>query len=139
MAAALTAGAAAQGTPQRLEAITLSAGMYNIRAELARTPQQREIGLMHRQQMGAHEGMLFQFDQPGQQCFWMKDTLLPLSIAFLADDGTVVNIEQMKPQTLHSHCSAKPVRYVLEMNQGWFEKRGIKPGARIGGGPFGAK
>jgi len=92
--------------------------------------------------MPVNDGMLFVFEQPGQQCFWMKNTLLPLSIAFLADDGTVVNIADMQPQSLDGHCSAKPVRYALEMNQGWFAKRGIGPGFRIsgpGGKPFGTR
>ena len=66
----------------------------------------------------------------------MKNTLLPLSIAFVADDGTVVNIQEMKPQTLDSHCSDKPVRYVLEMNQGWFAKRGVKTGFKLAGELF---
>jgi len=76
------------------------------------------------------------FDEPSPQCFWMRNTLIPLSIAFLADDGTVVNIADMKPQSDDSHCSAKPVRYALEMNQGWFAKRGVKSGTRISGELF---
>ena len=128
----------AQDGPQRLPAIQLSAGMHLIRAEVAQTPEQRSIGLMHRPTMGPNEGMLFVFEQPSQQCFWMKNTLLPLSIAFLADDGSIVNIESMKPQTLDSHCSKKPVRFVLEMNEGWFAKRGIKPGSALKGSPFGS-
>ena len=108
--------ATAQGVPQDLPAITLQAGMHNIRAAVAQTPEQRQTGLMFRRVMAQHEGMLFVFDEPSPQCFWMKNTLLPLAIAFLADDGTVVNIDDMKPQTLESHCSTKPVRYVLEMN-----------------------
>ena len=112
--------------------------MHNIRAAVAQTPEQRQTGLMFRREMAQHEGMLFVFEQASPQCFWMKNTLLPLSIAFLADDGTVVNIADMKPQALDSHCSAKPVRYVLEMNQGWFAKRGIKPGSKIAGAPFGS-
>ena len=137
--AALAPWAAAQaaaGIPQDLPAITLQAGMHNIRAAVAQTPEQRQTGLMFRREMAQHEGMLFVFEQASPQCFWMKNTLLPLSIAFLADDGTVVNIADMQPQVLDSHCSSKPVRYVLEMNQGWFAKRGIKPGARISGAPF---
>lgn len=129
---------AQQSQPQRLETITLNAGMHNIRAEVALTPEQRATGLMNRREMAAHEGMLFVFEQAAPQCFWMKNTLLPLSIAFLADDGTVVNIADMKPQTLDSHCSAKPVRYALEMNQGWFAKRGIQTGAKLNGAPFNA-
>ena len=129
---------AQQSQPQRLETITLNAGMHNIRAEVALTPEQRATGLMYRREMAAHEGMLFVFEQAAPQCFWMKNTLLPLSIAFLADDGTVVNIADMKPQALDSHCSAKPVRYALEMNQGWFAKRGIQTGAKLNGAPFNA-
>lgn len=80
--------------------------------------------------------MLFVFEQASVQCFWMKNTLLPLTAAFVAEDGTIVNLADMKPQTLDSHCSTKPVRFVLEMNQGWFAKRGIQAGARLGGAPF---
>ena len=91
---------------------------------------------MHRKEMPTSEGMLFVFEQPSSQCFWMKNTLLPLTAAFIADDGTIVNLADMKPQTTNSHCSARPVRFVLEMNQGWFAKRGIKAGTRLGGTPF---
>ena len=136
-ALAWASAALAQEGPQKLPAIQLSAGMHLIRAEVAQSPDQRSIGLMHRPSMGPNEGMLFVFEQPGQQCFWMKNTLLPLSIAFLADDGSVVNIDDMKPQTLDSHCSTKPVRFVLEMNEGWFAKRGIKAGSALKGAPFG--
>jgi uncharacterized membrane protein (UPF0127 family) len=80
--------------------------------------------------------MLFVFDAPSPQCFWMKNTPTPLTIAFLADDGTIVNLADMKPFDEASHCSAKPVRLVLEMNQGWFAKRGIKPGFKLAGPPF---
>ena len=133
----LAAVASAQDAPQKLAQVRLNAGIHNINAELASTPQQREIGLMFRSVMPANDGMLFVFEQPSQQCFWMKNTLIPLSIAFIGDDGSVVNIDDMKPQTLDSHCSAKPVRFVLEMNEGWFAKRGIKAGSRLRGGPFG--
>jgi uncharacterized membrane protein (UPF0127 family) len=128
--------ACAQDGPQKLPSITLNAGMHLIQAEVAQTPEQRSTGLMFRSTMGTNEGMLFAFEEPGQQCFWMKNTLLPLSVAFVADDGSVVNIENMRPQTLDSHCSTKPVRFVLEMNDGWFAKRGIKPGFKLGGKPF---
>jgi uncharacterized membrane protein (UPF0127 family) len=89
--------------------------------------------------MPQQEGMLFVFEEPSLQCFWMKNTLLPLTAAFVADDGTIVNLADMKPQTTNSHCSTKPVRYVLEMNQGWFAKKGIKAGARLAGAPFEVK
>ena len=141
LAASLTllaacAAASAQQGPQFLPAIALNAGMYNIRAELAQTPLQREIGLMNRPSLPAASGMLFVFEEPATQCFWMKNTLIPLSVAFIADDGTVVNVDEMKAQTLNSHCSTQPVRYVLEMNQGWFKKRGIGPGSKLDGAPF---
>jgi uncharacterized protein len=136
LAVLLGTAAQAQDAPQKLDTIQLTAGMHLIQAQLARTPDQRSIGLMFRQNMATNEGMLFAFDLPGQQCFWMKNTLLPLSAAFVADDGSIVNIEDMKPQTLDSHCSAKPVRFVLEMNQGWFAKRGLKAGSRLQGTPF---
>jgi hypothetical protein len=124
------------GEPQRLQAITLNAGMHNIRAEVALTPEQRQKGLMFRRDLGSHEGMLFVFEQPSPQCFWMKNTPTPLTIAFIADDGSIVNLADMKPFDETSHCSARPVRFVLEMNQGWFAKRGIKPGFKLAGPPF---
>jgi uncharacterized membrane protein (UPF0127 family) len=130
------ASAWAQPEPQKLPLVRLNAGIHNINAELAATPEQREIGLMFRPTMAVNDGMLFVFERAGQQCFWMKNTLIPLSAAFIADDGTVVNIEAMKPQTLDSHCSIQPVRYVLEMNEGWFAKRGIKPGSKLRGALF---
>src|SRR5215212_7215076 len=133
-----SATAASQTGPQKLPSIRLNAGIHNIQAEVAQSPDERSTGLMFRKEMGANEGMLFAFEQPAQQCFWMKNTLLPLSIAFVADDGSIVNIDHMKPQTLQSHCSAKPVRFVLEMNEGWFDKRGIKPGTKLRGAPFGS-
>ena len=125
-----------QGPQPRLPTVQLQAGMHNIVAELAQTPQQQQIGMMMRTEMATHEGMLFVFDDVAPRCFWMKNTLLPLSIAFIEDDGTVVNIAEMKPRSEASHCSEKPVRYALEMNQGWFSKRAIKPGFRLKGSPF---
>jgi uncharacterized membrane protein (UPF0127 family) len=138
-AATLACAALAQEPQMSLQRVRLAAGMHQIEAQLAQTHEQRMTGLMHRRDMPQHEGMLFVFEQPAMQCFWMKNTLLPLSIAFVADDGTIVNIDEMAPETLDSHCSAKPVRYVLEMNKGWFSKKGIKAGARITGGPFGPR
>ena len=127
----------AQGAPQTtLPRTSITAGMYLIDAQVAMTPREREIGLMFRKEMPVQEGMLFVFEQPATQCFWMKNTILPLTAAFVADDGTIVNLADMKPMTEDSHCSAKPVRYVLEMNVGWFDKRGIKAGARLSGRPF---
>lgn len=138
LAIAFSAICIAQEGPQKLPAIRLNAGIYNIQAEVAQTPDEHAIGLMFRKAMGTSEGMLFVFEAPATQCFWMKNTLLPLSVAFVADDGSIVNLDDMKPQTLDSHCSTKPVRFVLEMNQGWFAKRGIKAGAKLQGAPFGS-
>jgi uncharacterized membrane protein (UPF0127 family) len=127
----------AQTAPQMdLPRSKLSAGMHLIDAQVAATPEQRSTGLMFRREMPMAEGMLFVFEQASPQCFWMKNTLLPLTAAFVADDGTIVNLADMKPQTTDSHCSAQPVRYVLEMNQGWFAKKGIKAGFKLSGKPF---
>ena len=127
----------AQDAPQTtLPRTKIAAGMYVIDTQVAATPEQRSTGLMFRRQMPQAEGMLFVFDRPGEQCFWMKNTLLPLTAAFVADDGTIVNLADMKPQTTDSHCSEKPVRYVLEMNQGWFAQKGIKAGSKLRGKPF---
>jgi uncharacterized protein len=134
----VTSGAIAQSQtePQQLPIVKLTAGMFVISAQLAQTSEQREIGLMFRKQMPYQEGMLFMFDRPGTQCFWMKNTLIPLSAAFISDDGSIVNVEDMAPMSEVSHCSKKPVRFVLEMNQGWFTKRGMGPGAKIKGAMF---
>lgn len=122
--------------PQQLPMVTLTAGMHNVRAQLATSPDQRQVGLMYRRDMPSNEGMLFVFEDASRQCFWMRNTLLPLTIAFVADDGTIVNLADMKPLSEDSHCSSKPVRYALEMNVGWFAKRGIGPGFKLGGPPF---
>ncbi len=119
--------------PQQLPTTPLSVGMHNIVAQVAHTPEQRQKGLMFRKEMASHEGMLFVFEQAGVQCFWMRNTLLPLTAAFLADDGTIVNLEDMAPQTETSHCAKRPVRLVLEMNQGWFAKRNLRPGMKLQG------
>jgi uncharacterized membrane protein (UPF0127 family) len=130
----------AQNAPQTdLQRIKLSAGMHLIDTQVAASPEQRSTGLMFRKEMPPSEGMLFVFEQATTQCFWMKNTLLPLTAAFVADDGTIVNLADMKPQTTDSHCSAQPVRYVLEMNQGWFRKKGIKAGFKLAGKPFEGK
>ena len=120
-----------------LPRVRLNAGMYLIDAQVASTPIQRSTGLMFRRSLPVGEGMLFVFDQAAVQCFWMKNTSLPLSAAFLSDDGTIATLADMRPQSTKTHCSNQPVRFVLEMNQGWFAKRGLQVGARLGGAPFG--
>lgn len=119
-----------------LPRVALTVGMHRIDAQVAQTPEQRQIGLMFRREMPQHEGMLFVFEQPGVQCFWMKNTRLPLTAAFVADDGTIINLADMKPMTTDAHCSLRPVRYVLEMNQGWFARKSVAAGTRLSGPPF---
>jgi uncharacterized membrane protein (UPF0127 family) len=137
--ASLTMPAYAQQEPQtNLARTTLSVGLYRIDAQVAQTPQQREVGLMFRKDMPQAEGMIFVFEQPATQCFWMRNTVLPLTAAFVADDGRIVNLADMQPMTENSHCSEEPVRFVLEMNQGWFAKKNIKKGAKLGGEVFAA-
>jgi uncharacterized protein len=121
----------AQEPQTGLPRIVIQAGMFQIDAQLATTPQQRQIGLMNRKDMASHEGMLFIFEEPQTQCFWMKNTLLPLTAAFIADNGEIVNLVDMQPQTTDSHCSEKPVRFVLEMHQGWFDKKKIGKGYKL--------
>ena len=118
---------------QVLPVKTLTAGMHVIQAEIASNDATRARGLMHRKELAPNSGMLFVFEQPNVQCFWMRNTLIPLSIAFIQDDGTITNIADMAPMTENSHCSTTPVRYTLEMEQGWFAKRGITAGKKISG------
>jgi hypothetical protein len=113
----------------------LNAGMHLIHAEVVSDPGTRAQGLMYRKSMPQNAGMLFIFDEAEVHCMWMKNTLIPLSVAFIDDRGAIVNIEDMAPQTEASHCAAQPVRYALEMNRGWFAARGVKPGSRLGGIP----
>ena len=126
-------GAGAQNA--RFPTVQLSAGMHLIQAEVAQTDPQRQQGLMFREKMANNHGMVFVFDQPSSQCMWMKNTPLPLSVAFLDADGKIINIEDMQPKTLESHCSTKPAKYALEMNLGWFKQKNVKPGTAIGGLP----
>jgi uncharacterized protein len=119
----------------KLPVVELSAGMHLIKAEVATTEAHQKQGLMFRQSMGTNEGMLFVYDVPVGLCMWMKNTLIPLSVAFIDADGKIVNIEDMKPQTTTNHCGKKPVRYALEMNRGWFKQKNITPGTIISGLP----
>jgi uncharacterized membrane protein (UPF0127 family) len=131
--------AAAQEPQGHLPRVTITAGLYKIDAQVAQTEAQQEYGLMFRREMPQSEGMVFVFDKPSTQCFWMKNTILPLTAAFIADDGRIVNLADMQPQTENTHCSTEPVRFVLEMNQGWFARKGIKAGSKLGGPLFGGK
>jgi hypothetical protein len=132
---AALAFAAAPALAQQSPVAELSAGMYRIRAEVVADYAARAQGLMHRKHLAQNAGMLFIFDEHGIHCMWMKNTLIPLSVAFIDDRGAIVNIADMEPHSEASHCAAQPVKYALEMNRGWFAARGIKPGARLGGVP----
>lgn len=131
--ALLAPGLLAAQSPYRLPVLSLKAGDQSIQAEVASTEAQRSRGLMHRNSMPEQHGMLFVFEKPARYCFWMKNTLIPLSIAFLDADGTIVNLADMEPQSESHHCAAQPVGMALEMNQGWFEKHGMTVGKRIEG------
>lgn len=126
----------AQQAPQPTQRTTkLTAGIHVITAEIASTPQSRMIGLMMRERLAPNHGMVFVFEDKSQHCFWMRNTLIPLSIAFIDDDGTVVSIADMSPKSEASTCPQRPVRYALEMDQGWFAKRGVTAGQKISGLP----
>jgi hypothetical protein len=127
--------AAAPALAQQIPVVQLNAGMHLIRAEVAADYATRMTGLMHRASMPSNAGMLFIFDEATTHCMWMRNTLLPLSVAFIDERGAIINVEDMEPQTEDSHCASRPARYALEMNRGWFAARGIKPGSRIGGIP----
>jgi uncharacterized protein len=121
--------------PQKFPSLSLTAGVYVIKAEVASTEAERQQGLMFREKMGQNEGMVFVFNAPAGVCMWMKNTLIPLSVAFIDENRKIVNIEDMQPQTTDSHCAERPIRYALEMNQGWFRQKNIKPGSVIEGLP----
>jgi len=116
-----------------LPVVQLATGMHLIHAELADSMGSRTQGLMYRKSMPQGSGMVFVFDETATHCMWMKNTLIPLSVAFIDDSGEIINIADMQPQSEQSHCAARPARYALEMNKGWFAQRGVKPGAKLRG------
>ena len=128
----LAGSAGAQDRNPILPQIELRAGMHKIVAEVASSYETRAKGLMFREQLAPNHGMLFVFQRPSAYCFWMKNTPLPLSIAFLRDDGTITNIADMQAHSEKSHCASEAVRFALEMEQGWFARKGIREGSRIG-------
>jgi len=125
-------GAHAYGE-QALPELILEIRGHKLTAEVAANDPARATGLMHRRMLPENRGMLFVFAQSAPQSFWMLNTHIPLSIAFLDESGAIINIADMKPLTTETHSSARPAKYALEMNQGWFARRGIKPGARVEG------
>ena len=134
LALLILVAAPAPAQPQQ-PVVQLNAGMHLIRAEVVSDYATRGQGLMHRKSLAQNAGMLFIFDEASVHCMWMKNTLIPLSVAFIDDTGAIVNIADMEPHSEVSHCAAQPVRYALEMNRGWFAARGVKPGTRLGGMP----
>lgn len=121
------------GQQPQLPIVELSAGMHRIEAEVAATPETRQIGMMLRTSMPPQRGMLFVFTEVSNHCMWMRNTLVPLSVAFLDEGGRVINVEDMQPRTENNHCAAHPARFALEMNLGWFKNRGLGAGATITG------
>jgi uncharacterized membrane protein (UPF0127 family) len=116
-----------------LPVVELRMGVHLIRAEVAADHSSRGRGLMGRKSLAPNAGMLFVFDRAARHCMWMKNTYIPLSVAFVDDKGEIINIADMQPHSEQSHCAARPALYALEMTQGWFVQRGIKAGARLGG------
>ena len=125
----------AQANSAPLPVIELKIGKTVIQAEVASTPSSQQLGLMYRKELATNSGMLFIFNDKAGHCFWMKNTLIPLSIAFLEDDGKIINIEEMLPQTENNHCPIRPTRFALEMNSDWFGSRKLAPGTVITGLP----
>ncbi|MHB1143620.1 MAG: DUF192 domain-containing protein [Thiobacillus sp.] len=113
----------------------LRIGPHAFLVELAATPSQRERGLMGRTRLAPNGGMLFVFEQAARHCFWMRNTPLPLSIAFVDDDGRIVSLADMQPHTETLHCPPADIRYALEVRQGEFQRRGIAPRAQVDGLP----
>ncbi len=118
-----------------LPVIELKIGKTSIQAEVASTPASQQLGLMYRKELATNTGMLFIFNDKAGHCFWMKNTLIPLSIAFLDDDGKIINIEEMLPQTEENHCPTRATRFALEMNREWFSNRKYTPGTVVTGLP----
>jgi len=117
----------------QMPVMTLGAGMHLIQAEVANTNESRMQGLMYRKSLGANNGMLFVFTEDERHCMWMKNTFVPLSVAFIDAKGRIVSIHDMEPQTENSHCATAPARFALEMNKGWFKSKGIAPGVQLRG------
>ena len=128
LALAVPAAARAQ-----MPEVPLVVNGHRLTVEVAGTDATRMQGLMHRRILPESRGMLFVFREVAHHAMWMMNTNIPLSVAFVDERGVIINIEDMKPHTQDTHPAAKPAQYALEMNQGWFAKRGIKPGARIEG------
>ena len=108
-------------------------GEHVIRAEVANTPETRRKGLMFRTRLAPSSGMIFVFPDEHRISMWMKNTRIPLSVAFIDSNGRILNIEAMQPESEQTHSSKGPARFALEMNQGWFRERGIGSGDQVTG------
>lgn len=106
-------------------------GLKNTQIEIAITQEQKEHGLMNRLSLPINSGMLFVFEQSDKLCFWMKNTLIPLSIGFIDENGVLLQTEEMQAQSSDTHCAKQPARYALEMNADWFKQNNIRIGSKI--------
>lgn len=116
---------------RNMKKVILKIGSNRIIAQVAQTEDDRLKGLMSYKQLPENHGMLFIFETFQKYCFWMKNTQIPLSVAFLRNDGTITKISDMQPYSLDKHCANEPIQYALEMNQGWFKNKKINVGSRI--------
>ena len=121
------------GARAELPEIPVSINGHKLTVEVAHIDATRAQGLMHRRILAENRGMLFVFPDAALHGMWMMNTYIPLSVAFLDERGAIINIANMEPHTRNAHAAAKPAKYALEVNRGWFRKRGIKPGARLEG------
>lgn len=129
----------ADGKPQSLPVTKIRVGGHAVDAEVASTPPERQVGLMYRFSLPADRGMLFVFAESQPLSFWMRNTYVPLSIAYIDAQGRILNIEELVPQDERSKWSAGPALYALEMRKGWFAQKGIRPGAKVDGLPPASK
>jgi len=136
LAGGLLAFATAQATADaKLPTTTIKVGSHALRVEVVATDAERQKGLMFREKLGRNDGMLFVFDEPAYHSMWMKNTLIPLSVAFVDAKGEILNILDLEPHSLETRMSAGPASYAIETNRGWFAERGLKAGDRVTGLP----
>jgi uncharacterized protein len=133
--AAFLAASLAARADVTFKSASVKVGAHPLRVEIAASDPQRMQGLMYRKKLGRDDGMLFIFDEPAYQSMWMKNTLIPLSVAFIDGEGRILNVLDMEPQTLETHTSAGPAVYAIETNKGWFEDNRVKPGEKVTGLP----
>ncbi len=133
--APVIASSSTNASAQEGRVVPLSFGRVSFKAELAEHLDDRQRGLMFRKALAKDQGMLFVFDRLEHHCMWMRNTLIALDVAFIDEHGKIINIERMQPQTDNAHCAARPARYALEMEQGWFAQNKISNGRVMQGLP----